>query len=73
MTCVALLEMMRFTGICTSAHKVFDLEMEHLWPSSWIYLGHDSQVPEPGDYLSVDVAREPLIMVRDRDGSVCVR
>ena len=52
--------------------KVFELEMEHLWPSSWIYLGHDSQVPEPGDYVSVDIAREPLIMVRDRDGSVCV-
>ena len=51
---------------------VFDLEMEHLWPSSWIFLGHDSQVPEAGDYVAVDIGREPLIMVRDRDGSINV-
>ena len=31
--------------------ELFDLEMERLWRSAWIYVGHDSQVPRPGDYL----------------------
>ena len=25
--------------------EVFDLEMEHLFANTWIYVGHDSQVP----------------------------
>ena len=30
--------------------EVFDLEMEHLFANTWIYVGHDSQVPNAGDY-----------------------
>lgn len=51
---------------------VFDLEMERLFHRTWVYLGHTSQVPNTGDYLTVDIAREPLVMVRQADGSVRV-
>jgi hypothetical protein len=44
--------------------SLFDLEMRQLWRNTWIYLGHDSQVPHPGDFYSTQVAREPLIMIR---------
>ena len=27
--------------------EIFDLEMERIWAKSWIYIGHESQVPEP--------------------------
>ncbi|HVW68776.1 MAG TPA: aromatic ring-hydroxylating dioxygenase subunit alpha [Steroidobacteraceae bacterium] len=52
--------------------ELFELEMERLWPRSWLYVGHDSQVPAAGDYLTVDLARRPVIMVRDGDGKVRV-
>jgi len=52
--------------------EVFDLEMERLFRRTWVYLGHTSQVPNPGDYLTVDIAQEPLVMVRQADGSVRV-
>lgn len=52
--------------------EVFDLEMERLFHRTWVYLGHTSQVPNAGDYLTVDIAREPLVMVRQADGSVRV-
>ena len=26
--------------------EIFDLEMERIWAKSWIYIGHESQVPE---------------------------
>jgi benzoate/toluate 1,2-dioxygenase subunit alpha len=52
--------------------EVFDLEMERLWRRTWIYAGHTSQVPAAGDYLTVDIADEPLVMVRESNGGVRV-
>jgi phenylpropionate dioxygenase-like ring-hydroxylating dioxygenase large terminal subunit len=50
--------------------EVFQLEMERLWARSWVYVGHTSQVPKPGDYLTLDVAAKPVILVRLADQSV---
>jgi phenylpropionate dioxygenase-like ring-hydroxylating dioxygenase large terminal subunit len=47
---------------------LFDLEMERLWRSAWVYIGHDSQVPNAGDFLSVNIARQPLLLLRGSDG-----
>jgi benzoate/toluate 1,2-dioxygenase subunit alpha len=52
--------------------ELFDLEMERLWPSAWTYVGHDSQVPNCGDFLTVNIARQPLLMLRGSDGTVRV-
>lgn len=52
--------------------EVFDLEMERLWSNTWVYVGHDSQVPNAGDYVTTDVAAQPVIMLRDADGAVRV-
>ena len=52
--------------------EVFQLEMERLWARSWVYLGHDSQIPKEGDFLTLDVAGKPLIVLRHPDGSVRV-
>ena len=52
--------------------ELFDLEMERLWRNSWVYVGHDSQVPDPGDFYTTQLGREPVIMVRGTDGQVRV-
>src|SRR5687767_14225386 len=52
--------------------ELFELEQEHFFANTWNYVGHDSQIPKPGDYLSVDIAGRPLIAVRHTDGSVKV-
>jgi benzoate/toluate 1,2-dioxygenase alpha subunit len=52
--------------------EVFALEMERLWARTWIYVGHDSQVPNIGDYATADVAGRPVILVRAEDGEVRV-
>jgi len=51
---------------------VFELEMTHLWRNAWIYVGHDSQVPTPGDFFTAQIGREPVIMVRGSDSQVRV-
>jgi benzoate/toluate 1,2-dioxygenase alpha subunit len=52
--------------------EVFELEMERLWSRTWIYVGHASQVPQPGDFITADIAAKPVIMVRHTDGKVRV-
>jgi phenylpropionate dioxygenase-like ring-hydroxylating dioxygenase large terminal subunit len=52
--------------------EVFQLEMERLWSRTWIYVGHASQVPNPGDFITLDVAAQPVIVVRHTDNSVRV-
>src|SRR5262245_24016420 len=52
--------------------EVFQLEMERLWARTWVYVGHASQVPNPGDYFTADIGAQPVIMVRQADGSVRV-
>jgi phenylpropionate dioxygenase-like ring-hydroxylating dioxygenase large terminal subunit len=52
--------------------ELFRLEMQRLWARTWIYVGHDSQVPAPGDYITTDIAAVPVLMLRQADGSVRV-
>lgn len=52
--------------------ELFALEQEHFFANTWNYLGHTSQIPKPGDYLTVDIAGQPLIAVRHTDNTVRV-
>src|SRR5260221_175708 len=52
--------------------EVFQLEMEHLFANTWVYVGHDSQVPNPGDYYGTTVGTQPILMVRHTDNTVRV-
>lgn len=48
--------------------EIFDLEIQKIWNKAWIYVGHKSQVPGPGDYYSTTIGLTPVVMVRDNDG-----
>ena len=50
--------------------EVFDLEIEHLFRNTWVYVGHGSQVPNKGDYFTTTIANQPLIMVRHSDDTI---
>jgi phenylpropionate dioxygenase-like ring-hydroxylating dioxygenase large terminal subunit len=50
---------------------VFEQEMARIWNRVWVYLGHDSELPRPGDYLRRAIGRQPVVLVRGGDG--CVR
>ncbi len=49
---------------------IFEEEFSKIWYRSWVYVGHESEVPEPGDYRTKQIGRQPVIMVRDENGSV---
>src|SRR5690348_15078928 len=52
--------------------QIFELEMERIFGRAWLYVGHASQVKAPGDYITTDLGRQPVIMVRHRDGTIHV-
>jgi phenylpropionate dioxygenase-like ring-hydroxylating dioxygenase large terminal subunit len=51
---------------------LFKVEMEKVFGHAWIYVGHDSQIPNPGDYFTTQIGLQPVIMVRHTDNTVRV-
>jgi benzoate/toluate 1,2-dioxygenase subunit alpha len=52
--------------------ELFELEMQRLWRNTWIFVGHDSQIPASGDYYTTQIGLQPVIMLRDANGNVTV-
>jgi phenylpropionate dioxygenase-like ring-hydroxylating dioxygenase large terminal subunit len=51
---------------------IFALEMTRIFARAWIYVGHESQVATPGDFITATVAQQPVIVLRHDDGSIRV-
>jgi phenylpropionate dioxygenase-like ring-hydroxylating dioxygenase large terminal subunit len=51
---------------------VYDVEMRRIFESTWIYVGHESQIPEVGDYITTSAGTQPLIVSRAEDGRIHV-
>ena len=47
---------------------VLELERERIFSRVWLYVGHESEIPSPGDFLRRSIAGRPLFFVRGRDG-----
>jgi phenylpropionate dioxygenase-like ring-hydroxylating dioxygenase large terminal subunit len=52
--------------------ELFERELDQIFGRAWLYVGHESQVPNPGDYITTQLARQPVIMVRHTDGTIRV-
>ncbi|HZD26437.1 MAG TPA: Rieske 2Fe-2S domain-containing protein [Alphaproteobacteria bacterium] len=68
----ALIEPSRVHGSLYTDPRVFADEMERLFLRGWVFVGHESEIPEPGDWVSRRLGLEPVIMLRNRDGEVHV-
>ncbi|EEG10007.1 aromatic ring-hydroxylating oxygenase subunit alpha [Pseudogulbenkiania ferrooxidans] len=49
---------------------VFDADMEHIFGKHWIYVGVSIDVPEAGDYMTVQIGSQPILIVRDDDNEI---
>ncbi|MBD9527545.1 Rieske 2Fe-2S domain-containing protein [Paracoccus sp. PAR01] len=49
---------------------LFELEMRHIFEANWVYLAHESQIPEPNDYYTTHLGRQPVIVTRDKNGQL---
>ena len=42
--------------------EIFELEMKHIFEGNWVYLAHDSQIPNVGDYSATYIGRQPIVI-----------
>ena len=46
--------------------EIFELEMKHIFEGNWIYLAHESQIPNNNDYFTTYMGRQPIFITREQ-------
>ena len=49
---------------------IFQEELRKIWFRTWVYVGHESEIPAPNDFVMKSIGPEQVIMTRDRAGKV---
>ena len=65
-----LIQADRVHGSLYTDPDIFEAELERIWYRTWVYVGHVSEIPEPGDYVVKSIGPQPVIMTRDKEGGV---
>lgn len=56
-------------GIFTDP-ELFELEMSYIFEGNWVYLAHESQIAAPGDFYTLTIGRQPVMITRDKEGQL---
>jgi phenylpropionate dioxygenase-like ring-hydroxylating dioxygenase large terminal subunit len=60
----------RVHGSLYTSPEIFAEELARIWYRGWVYVGHASEVANPGDYVRKNIGPQDVIMTRDSDGEV---
>ncbi|MBL4621704.1 MAG: Rieske 2Fe-2S domain-containing protein [Immundisolibacteraceae bacterium] len=52
--------------------ELFELELERIFYSTWVFIAHESEIPEPGDFKTTFIGRVPVLLTRDDDSNIHV-
>jgi phenylpropionate dioxygenase-like ring-hydroxylating dioxygenase large terminal subunit len=63
-------EQFRVHGRVYTDPSIFDLELERIFHRGWVYVGHSSEIPEPGDYRLTRIGTQSVILCRDEHHEV---
>lgn len=57
------------TSLYTS-DELFQLELERIFSKTWVWVAHVSEIPETGSFKTTEIGTQPVIVVRDRKGTL---
>ena len=49
---------------------VYRADLEQIWRRGWLFAGHSCEIPKPGDFFTVEVDTDSIIVIRDDDGGI---
>jgi phenylpropionate dioxygenase-like ring-hydroxylating dioxygenase large terminal subunit len=50
--------------------EIFQRELDAIFSRGWVFIGHESEVANPGDFKSTRIGRQPIILTRDDHGEL---
>lgn len=57
-------------GSLYTDEQIFAEELRKIWYRTWVFVGHESEVAQPGDYVRKRLGLQDVIMTRDREGEL---
>jgi anthranilate 1,2-dioxygenase (deaminating, decarboxylating) large subunit len=66
----ALIKPDRVHSLLYTDPEIFADEIERIFHRGWVFVGHASEVPNPGEFRLKRIGKQPVIMVRDQAGAV---
>ncbi|MFQ3459897.1 Rieske 2Fe-2S domain-containing protein, partial [Bradyrhizobium sp. UFLA01-814] len=60
----------RVHGSLYTDPDIFEAELKNIWYRTWVYVGHESEVPNANDYVVKSIGPQSVIMTRDEQGKV---
>ena len=52
--------------------ELYQLEMEKIFAKTWVFLAHETEIPNSGDFVQRDMGSDSVLVTRDREGQVHV-
>ena len=56
-------------GMFYTDESVYQADLDRIWRKGWLFVGHSCEISTPGDYLTFNLDRDSLIVVRGDDGT----
>ena len=53
-----------------TSQEIFDLDLEVIFGRHWLFSAVTAEIPDPGDYLTIDIGPYAVIIVRDDDEEI---
>lgn len=65
-----LIQRDRIHGSLYRDPSIFAEELAKIWQRTWVFVGHESEIAQPNDYVRKKLGVQDIIMTRDRDGQI---